>query len=84
VGYGRGSSVREVIEQVKKVSGKDFKVIESPRRAGDPPNLIAQSDKIRNKLKWKPQFDNLETIVRDAWNWEQKLMREKELLTNPQ
>lgn len=70
VGYGKGNSVKEVIELVKKISQIEFKVIESSRREGDPPQLIAQADKIKNVLKWKPRFDSLETIIKDAWNWE--------------
>ena len=70
VGYGRGYSVKEVVDTVKRVTGKDFKVIEAPRRPGDPPALVADSTKIRSKLNWKPQFDDLEFIVRTAWQWE--------------
>ena len=70
VGYGRGFTVREVIEVVKKVTRRDFKVIEAPRRPGDPPQLIADSSKIRKMLGWKPLFDDLEFIVKTAWHWE--------------
>src|SRR6266545_2040647 len=73
VGYGRGSSVCEVIDVVKRVSGVDFKVLEAPRRPGDPASLVAKADKIRQLLGWKPRYDDLETIVRDAWRWESKL-----------
>ncbi|GFE58620.1 UDP-glucose 4-epimerase GalE [Geobacter sp. AOG1] len=73
VGYGRGSSVREVIRVVKEVSGIDFPVAEAPRRPGDPAELVAGADRIRSMLGWEPQFDDLETIVADAWRWEQKL-----------
>lgn len=72
VGYGTGSSVRQVIEMVKNVSGVDFCVEESPRRPGDPANLVAKADKIRS-TGWLPRFNSLETIVRDAWHWEQKM-----------
>jgi UDP-glucose 4-epimerase len=73
VGYGKGSSVREVIEVVKRVSGTDFKVIESPRRPGDPASLVAQASRIRSVLGWAPRYDDLTTIVADAWRWEKKL-----------
>jgi UDP-glucose 4-epimerase len=73
VGYGKGSSVREVIDLAHKVSAVNFPVIEAPRRPGDPAELVAKADKIRNVLGWQPGYDNLETIIRDAWRWEQKL-----------
>ena len=71
-GYGRGFSVREVISVVKKVTGIDFKVIETKRRAGDPPILIADNTKIKKILKWEPKYDSLETIIEDSWKWELK------------
>ena len=73
VGYGRGSSVREVIEVVKEVSGVDFPVVEAPRRPGDPASLVARAERIRAVLGWQPRYDDLSTIVADAWRWEQKL-----------
>jgi UDP-glucose 4-epimerase len=73
VGCGRGSTVREVLGIVKKVSGVDFKVVEAERRPGDPSSLVASADKIRVVTGWKPRFDNLETIVSDAWRWESRL-----------
>ena len=72
-GYGHGYSVREVIETVKAVSGVDFEVVEGSRRAGDPPELIADSSRIRERLGGTPNLDNLEIICRTAWKWEQKL-----------
>jgi UDP-glucose 4-epimerase len=71
-GYGRGFSVREVISVVKKVTGIDFKVIETKRRAGDPPILIADNTKIKKILKWEPKYNSLETIIEDSWKWELK------------
>lgn len=68
LGSGDGYSVREVIEAVKRVTKKDFKVIEMERRPGDPAYLIAKSDKARSKLGWKIEF-NLDEIVRTAWDW---------------
>ncbi|MBU1117950.1 UDP-glucose 4-epimerase GalE [Patescibacteria group bacterium] len=72
LGNGKGFSVREVIDAVKKVTGKDFEVVESERRAGDPPILIAASDKIRGELGWEPKYTDIETIVATAWKWHQK------------
>ncbi|NOZ12523.1 MAG: UDP-glucose 4-epimerase GalE [Acidobacteria bacterium] len=69
-GYGRGYSVREVVAAVRQVTGKDFSVTEAPRRAGDPAELVADSRELAETLKWKPQFDNLRTIIETAWNWE--------------
>ena len=74
-GYGHGSSVREVIAAVKKVSGKDFLAVDAPRRAGDVASIVANADKIRQTLHWKPRFDDLETIVKHAFEWEKKLHR---------
>ena len=70
LGYGYGYSVREVIDVAKKVTGIDFKVVESDRRPGDPPELIADNKKIQKILGWKPKFNNLETIIETAWKWE--------------
>ena len=72
-GYGHGYSVREVIDAVKRISGVDFRLQQGDRRAGDPPALIAANVRIRKILKWQPQYDNLEFIVRTALNWEQQL-----------
>jgi len=69
-GYGHGYSVREVIEMVKKVTGKDFYVEEVKRRVGDPETLVADTNKIKAMLNWTPQFNNLETICKSAWDWE--------------
>ena len=73
VGYGQGESVRQVIEVVKKVSGVDFPVSLAPRRPGDPANLVAVADRVRDLLGWTPRYANLNTIVSDAWRWEKKL-----------
>jgi UDP-glucose 4-epimerase len=74
-GYGRGYSVREVIDTVKQVSGVDFRVELSPRRAGDPVQIVASSDRARALFGWKPVRDDLPTIVRHALGWERKLMQ---------
>ncbi len=73
VGYGSGSSVREVLAMVKQVSGFDFSVVEAERRPGDPACLIARAEKIRKLTDWRPHYDSLQTIVADAWRWESKL-----------
>jgi UDP-glucose 4-epimerase len=58
----------------KKVTGVDFPVLETGRREGDPAELIAGCEKIRTELDWQPRFDNLEVILRTAWEWERKLV----------
>jgi UDP-glucose 4-epimerase len=72
LGNGEGYSIREVIDAAEKVSGKKIKVIDGERREGDPARLIADSKKITRELGWKPQYAELETIVRHAWAWELK------------
>lgn len=69
LGNERGHSVREVIETVKKVSGKDFKVVETDRRPGDAPVLTADATRARNKLGWKVEKPELEEMVSTAWQW---------------
>jgi UDP-glucose 4-epimerase len=71
-GYGRGFSVRDVIDKVAKVSGQIINTDIAPRRAGDPAALIADSTQIRNILGWRPQYDNLHDIVKTALAWEDK------------
>lgn len=71
-GYGHGYSVREVVKTIKKVTGTEFPVEETGRRAGDPPEIVAKSDRIRERLSWKPELDDLEFIIRTAWEWEKK------------
>jgi UDP-glucose 4-epimerase len=72
-GYGRGFSVRDVVRTVKQVSGVDFKVIEEPRRAGDPASIVAKADKVRQVLGWRPAHEDLTEIVDAALNWERYL-----------
>jgi UDP-glucose 4-epimerase len=72
-GYGHGYSVREVLSAVEKANGKPLKIVEEPRRAGDPPQLIAVADKIREVLGWTPKFDDLDTIVKTSLAWERKI-----------
>jgi UDP-glucose 4-epimerase len=70
VGYGHGFSVAEVIETMKEVSGTDFSVEKVPRRAGDAAVIISDNEKVKNVLKWKPQFDDIRLICQTALNWE--------------
>jgi UDP-glucose 4-epimerase len=72
-GYGRGHSVLDVIEAVKRASGADLPVVMSPRRPGDPAAIVARADRIRSELGWRPQYDDLPTIVSHALAWERKL-----------
>jgi UDP-glucose 4-epimerase len=72
LGTGGGSSVREVIEACVKITGRKIAAIEKPRRPGDPPRLIASSEKIKKELGWRPQFQSLEAIIESAWKWHEK------------
>src|SRR5262245_11163094 len=69
LGTGRGYSVREVIKTAEEVTGKKVPVKEGPRRAGDPPELVASSEKIQRELGWRPRYTDLRAIVETAWNW---------------
>ncbi|MFK5596666.1 UDP-glucose 4-epimerase GalE [Methylobacterium sp. HMF5984] len=72
-GYGTGYSVLEVIDTVKRVSGRDFPVRVSPRRPGDPARIVAEASRIREQLGWRPKHDDLDAIVRQALDWEDAL-----------
>ncbi len=72
LGTGGGSSVREVIAACREITGRKIEVIEKPRRPGDPPRLIASSEKIKKELGWRPQFQSLDAIIESAWAWHQK------------
>lgn len=72
LGNGRGFSVREVIETARRVTGHAIPAIEAARRPGDPAVLVASSDKIRNELGWNPEYADLETIIRTAWEWQRR------------
>src|ERR1700681_867923 len=76
-GYGRGYSVKETIEAVRRISGRNFAVQYAPRRPGDVMTMIADTSRIRKLLDWMPQYDNLETIAAHALAWEEKLLRER-------
>jgi UDP-glucose 4-epimerase len=75
LGTGGGSSVREVIEAAKTVTGCKIDIVEKPRRPGDPPRLVAASEKIKRELGWQPQFQSLDVILASAWKWHQKFPR---------
>lgn len=72
LGTGRGFSVREVLETVRRVTGHPIPAREVPRRPGDPAVLVAGSESIKRDLHWQPQFPELESIVRSAWDWRRK------------
>lgn len=73
-GYGHGSSVLEIINSVKKVSGKDFSVVMSERRKGDPALLMADNKKILKALNWIPRYQDIDFICKTAYEWEKKLL----------
>ena len=72
LGNGKGFSVKEMIEAAKKVTGKEIAVEMGNRRAGDPAQLIASSEKARRVLGWQPQFTDVEAVISTAWTWHQK------------
>ncbi len=72
-GYGHGFSVKEVVNAARKVTGIDFPIEEAPRRAGDSPELVADSTRLRRVTGWAPKNDDLEFIIKTAWDWEKKL-----------
>jgi UDP-glucose 4-epimerase len=72
-GYGHGYSVRDVVKEVKEVTEIDFSVEETGRREGDPPALVSDNSKIRDKIAWKYKYDNLAYIIKTAWEWERVL-----------
>lgn len=69
LGIGKGYSVREIIESAKRVTGKNIKITEGPRRAGDPPRLFADPNKINRELGWQAQITDIDEIIESAWNW---------------
>lgn len=75
LGTGGGSSVREVIDVARKVTGRKIDMVGKSRRPGDPPRLVAASEKIKRELGWEPQFQSLEAIIESAWKWHQKFPR---------
>ena len=72
-GYGKGLSVRDIIQTMKEVSGVDFKVVEAPRRAGDPATIYADNTRITEALNWKPKYQDVRVICRTSYEWEKTL-----------
>jgi len=72
LGNGEGFSVREVVATCERISGRPIATIERPRRAGDPPRLVAAANRAFTELGWKPRFPKVEDIVRTAWDWHQR------------
>jgi UDP-glucose 4-epimerase len=81
-GYGHGYSVREVISMVNQLHGQPIKTIEEPRRAGDPPSLVARAERVRKVLGWAPKHDDLSVIVKSQLEWEKRLLKEPQLQKN--
>lgn len=79
LGNGNGYSVQEVINAAEKVTAKKIKIIESPRRGGDAARLVADSKRARTELGWHPLYPDLETIVKHAWNWENKSQEQEKI-----
>jgi UDP-glucose 4-epimerase len=75
LGTGGGASVREVIDACHRVTGRKIQTVEKPRRHGDPPRLIASSDKIQKELGWRARFQSLDAIIESAWKWHQEFPR---------
>ena len=80
VGYGHGYSVRYILETAEKVTGRNFKIKEGPRRLGDPVEVVAEASLIKSTLGWVPQLDNIETIVQHAYQWELLEQKRREAL----
>jgi UDP-glucose 4-epimerase len=72
LGTGGGASVRQAIDCCRKITGRKIPVVEKPRRPGDPPRLVASSEKIKSELGWRPKFQSLDAIIESAWKWHQK------------
>ena len=64
-----------MIDSCRKITGRNIGIVEKPRRPGDPPRLIASSEKIKRELGWQPQFQSLDAIIESAWKWHQKFPR---------
>jgi len=75
LGNGNGFSVREVIEEARKVTGKEINITETERRLGDPPVLVGSSKKAREILKWQPKYNDLYQIISTAWEWHENDLR---------
>ena len=75
LGNGNGFSVAEVIAAAERVTGRNIPVTDQPRRAGDPACVVADARRARAELGWRPQYDSLDAIITQAWEWEQKLAK---------
>jgi UDP-glucose 4-epimerase len=71
LGIGQGFSNREVIVAARRATGEEIAMVEQPRRAGDPAELVASSEKAREELGWRPRYTDLEEIIATAWRWHQ-------------
>ena len=72
LGIGRGFTVRQVIDAARRVTGRSIESVEAPRRLGDPPTLVASSEKIKHELRWQPRYTELDAIIESAWLWRLK------------
>jgi len=72
LGNGQGFSVQQVIDAARRVTGREIATLDAPRRAGDPPRLVADASRARAVLGWQPHYASLEQILAHAWNWERK------------
>lgn len=72
VGTGRGASVLQVVEAARRVTGRPIPIVKQPRRAGDPPTLVADGSKLREELGWSPRYDRVEAAIQSAWLWHSK------------
>lgn len=72
LGNGNGFSVKNIIDKVRDITGKNVQAVEADRRKGDPPILIGSADKIKRTLGWKPKYDDIDTIIKTAWEWHKK------------
>ena len=83
LGNGHGFSVQQVIDVAKRVTGCAIPVVNAPRRAGDPARLVADAARAMRELNWRPQYADLETLIRHAWSWEQKLASQPRVIAAP-
>jgi UDP-glucose 4-epimerase len=73
LGNGQGFTVRQVIESARRVTGREIRVVEEPRRPGDPAVLVASSEKAKRELGWQPRYTDLDAIISSAWEWHQQI-----------
>ena len=74
-GYGHGHSVLDIVAAIERVTGRSLPIRDAPRRAGDPPTVIARAERLREAFSWSPRHDDLDSIVASALNWERRLLR---------